>query len=75
MLGMALTPYVHAMSVNHHSMEMSDCSASMDCLACANSLPSNTRFEHSLFPSLDMVSSLIIPEVVSPAVSHYHPPG
>jgi hypothetical protein len=56
-------------------MEMSDCSASMDCLACANSLPASTRIEHSLSPSLDIVSSLIIPEVVSPAVSHYHPPG
>lgn len=73
--GMALAPYAHAMSSHHHSMEMSDCSTSMDCLACANSLPASTRIDHSLSPSLDTASSLVIPEVISPAVSHYHPPG
>ena len=75
MFGMALAPYAHAMSPQHHSMNMVDCSASMDCLACANSLPASTRIEHSLSPSLDTVSCFIISEVVSLAVSHYHPPG
>jgi hypothetical protein len=73
--GMALAPYAHAMSPQHHSMEMSDCSASMDCLACANSLPASTRIDHSLYRSLDATSSYLIPKVDGPAVSHYHPPG
>jgi len=75
MLGVALAPYAHAMGSHHHSMGMVDCSASMDCLACANSLPTSTRNEYLLSPSLDAASSFLIPEVVGPAVSHYHPPG
>ena len=75
MLSVLVAPYAHAMELHHHSMDMSDCSTSMDCLACANSLPASTRIDYSLSPSLDTVSSFNIPEVISPAVSHYHPPG
>ena len=55
--GMVLAPYAHAINSHHHSMDMSDCSASMDCLACASSLPAATRFEHTLSPSLGAASS------------------
>lgn len=75
MLGMALAPYAHAFESHHQSMDMSDCSASVHCLACGNPLPSSIRIEHSLSPSLDAMTSLSIPKVTGPAVSHYHPPG
>ena len=75
MLVMALAPYAYAMSPQNHSMEVNDCSASMDCLACGNSLPASIRIDYSLSESLDVISTVLIPEVVSPAVSHYHPPG
>jgi len=75
MLGMALAPYAHAMELHHHSMDMSDCSTSVHCLACGNPLPSNTRIDYSLSPSLDAMVSFSIQKVIGPAVSHYHPPG
>ena len=75
MLGMALAPYAQAGEIHHHSMDMSDCSASVHCLSCGNPLPSSIRIDHSLSPSLDTIIPLSIPEVIAPAVSHYHPPG
>lgn len=75
MVGMALVPYVHAMELHHHSMDMGDCSASVHCLACGNPLPSTAHINHSLSPSLDTIVPFPIPKVVGPAVSHYHPPG
>lgn len=75
MLGMALASYVHAMELEHHSMDMSDCSTSVYCLACVNPLPSSIRFDHSLSPSLDAMPCFHMKKVIGPAVSHYHPPG
>jgi hypothetical protein len=75
MLGMALAPYAYALESQHHSMDMSDCSASVHCLACGNPLPSSIRIEHSLSPSLDAMIPLSLPKVTGLAVSHYHPPG
>lgn len=75
MLGVALAPYSHAMEMNHHSMDMGDCTASVHCLACGNPLSSSTHIDYSLSPSLDAMPSFLIKEVASPAVSHYHPPG
>ena len=75
MLGMALAPYAHAFESHHHSMDMSDCSASVHCVACGTSLSSSVRIYHSLSPSLDTGVSFAIPKVTAPACSHYHPPG
>ena len=73
--GMALAPYVQAGEMHHHSVDMSDCSISVHCLSCGNPLPSSVRIDHPLSPSLDKIAPLLIPEVIAPAVSHYHPPG
>jgi len=75
MLGMVLAPYAQAVEMHHHSMDMSDCSTSVHCLVCGNPLPSSTRIDHSLSPSLDVRVPFLIPKVTGPAVSHYHPPG
>lgn len=74
-LGLALAPYSHAMNMHPHSMEMGDCSASVHCLACGNSLPSSGRVDPSLPPSLDAMVSLHIQKVAPPTEKHYHPPG
>jgi hypothetical protein len=75
MLGVTLAPYAHAMELHHHSMDMGDCSASVHCQACGNPLPSNTRIDHSLSPSLDVRVAFHIQKVAPPTEKHYHPPG
>ena len=74
MLGMALAPYTHAMDMHHNSMGMGDCSTSAHCLACGIPLPSSTRIDPSLPPSLDAIVSFHIQKVVGPTEAHYHPP-
>jgi hypothetical protein len=68
MLGLVLAPYSHA-------MDMDDCSASVYCLGCGNSLPSSIRIDPSLPPSLDVLVSFHIQTVAPPTEKHYHPPG
>ena len=75
MLGIVFAPYAHAMEMHHESMDASDCSTSVHCVACGTSLSSSVRIYHSLSPSLDTGVSFAIPKVTAPAGSHYHPPG
>jgi hypothetical protein len=74
MLGVILAPNVHAMKMHHDSMEMSDCSLTAHCQSCGNPLPSSTRIDSSLPPSLGVVVSVFMHEATGPAESLYHPP-
>jgi hypothetical protein len=74
MLGVVLAPNVHAMQMHHDSMEMNDCSLSVHCQACGNPLPSSTRIDSSLPPSLGAVVPTSIQKVSGPIEPLYHPP-
>jgi hypothetical protein len=74
MLGVVLAPNVHAMKMHHDSMEMADCSLSAHCQACGNPLPSSTRIDSSLPPSLDAAVLMCIQKVAGPIEPLYHPP-